>query len=1051
MASRSSEQDNDGVVWQTVGMRLGTQGIDLRTPADPTALTELLNARFIDDRNIRQRDGHDGTTIQDRSDFAPLGPNYAVDDGWVYGHGMRVSSINAAGWENAHHPVAGRGQATFRYRDADVVHTGDRLLVVDQFGQCIGASDYWSREIGGDTLNQGIPAFLPVQTDGTPPAEVGGEYVDTCLTSKYRAFIYNGPTGKVFVWILNRDTGAVVDFSEISGPSDDPVETRVVCSGDTLVALWRDFTDRNLYLSWWTGLAWATATAVVSHVGAYDVCVVPGGFHVLWRDENLSLLRLGKYLGPTAQAVPYNFGTVVSTSDPPVGAIALGVDPLGGIGVAYQGTSLRAKVLNFDATTPFGYSFVTLGDNVASQGGLNMCARGLKNGDGVYDWVLHWNGFSGSYYARSCSFDGQVVTAGTQRWNTYIASKSFRVGDEVFCWYRANNVGTHYLVSGAGPQTVCGFSDREEAISRTSHDGNYGVPMVQADPRDATGTLFTWTRPFNTGQTYGHPGNVRYGDMNFLPDVCAVQYGRSVYLSGSAVRNWDGVSLGDAGFQDYPIVLGNPTDAGIQATGGSLTTGGTYFVRVYAARYSARGERFETAALTFGPIVMTGSNNKLNLQLATLPDTNHDDLELEVYCTESLGTTFYFDGTVSNDLSNPSVSYSITMSDAARIKQEADPHAAGVGALSELENWGPLGCSILAVSGDRLWGAGGQVTPGFVQFSKLHEDGSGAGFDDLAGFQEMNTEGNAITSISPLNDATVVFETQKLYALSGTGPDNYGNGAFDIPQIVLADGAITHFGTVFTQAGVVFWGQEGPRLLNTQLTVLNICAPIRKYSETLTPSGVRVDLSLQEVVWYTSGGDALLWNYLDGASRFARWNGLNIAGTSAYAQVTTDGVLLIPDVNAVGDNGRPFQFAWETGDLRPDSLLQGSTLIRAIGIAGEYLGDHQLRARVYYNGSDLWIDEWIWQPEGNTWLAAGTTMAGLTPAQVDALKPLDKSGGYAIHKRVSRQNCRFFRVRVDNLEADAPTYTPFELSLELGGIGGLGRTPAGVFTGNSHA
>ena len=108
MSARSSQAEADAITWQTTGVRLGTQGLDLREPSDPGALIELLNARFQDDRTVRPREGHHGTLVYDGADFAPLGNTYQVSDNWVYGHGMQVSSLNAAGWENAHHPIAGR-------------------------------------------------------------------------------------------------------------------------------------------------------------------------------------------------------------------------------------------------------------------------------------------------------------------------------------------------------------------------------------------------------------------------------------------------------------------------------------------------------------------------------------------------------------------------------------------------------------------------------------------------------------------------------------------------------------------------------------------------------------------------------------------------------------------------------------------------------------------------------------------------------------------------------------------------------------------------------
>ncbi len=1290
--ARGSQHQIDEVTWQTTGVRLGVRGLDLRSPADPGALVELLNARFRDDRTIQPRNGHTGAIVRDGSDLSPVGTGVEVTDEWVYGHGMRLSPSNAAAWENAHHPFAGRGGQTFRFADTDVVWTGDRLLVVDpKDGPGIGASTFWHRSTPNTTLlERGIPAYLPLQTDLSPPATVTGNYVETCLTDRYRVFVHTETGGLLYAWLVDRDTGAVVDRTEISGASNDPVEPRVFPSAGYIVVLWRDATSKVLYRRYWSGTQWAAESVVHADVYAYDVVPVPGGFHLLWREGAPSSagLFIGKYSGVTSQSLPYTFRTAISTNQTPSGPVALGVSPNGNIGVLYDGTGLHARVFTPAMTTIAGTSWLTLSGSSSWNGGVSICSRGLRDSYGSHEWVVHasrsdtdgvlirsfttvrshpataaamqaaaggygtWSAgylldeasgsiapafgspslipagtptysepgafgnsdksikfdsgadnFSassssfdvgaaedlgvawvwklstltggqqarlvvksdfagGPYYAvyatatgMSCAvgdgvdqlgadpggalfdewvagmfvleratnkiravikglesgtiylsaevdasavgslsnaqgfFVGSIAdqpwwlsalyiakgvgactgmsanletavttfangvgsfvadTAGTVRYNSRLASKSFRVGDEVFCWLRSRNAGTHYLVGGVYNPQVSGFADREEAVARVTADGNYGIPAVASDPLDETGTRFTWIRPYNTGQSYARPGNVRAGDMDFLPPMTAVAYGQCTYLSGSNVRAYDGVELGDAGFQDYPVIA---TGAYV-ASGGSLGTGNYYF-RVYPVRYNKRGERFQGAAVTYGPINLpSGTTNQILLGIQTLPCTNHSDVQFEVYRTEANGTAFYLDGVIANTLTNYMVNYTSTRKDRSTplaptdlIKQEGDSHAAGVGQLSELEEWGPLGCSMLAVSGDRLWGAGGQVPAGTVQFSKLHEAGEGAGFDSLAGFQVVDTEGNAVTSVARLNDVTVVLEADRSYVIAGIGPDNYGRGAFQ-GIITLAGGATSHRGTVLTPLGLVFWGASGPRILTTNLEMRDISQPVHQLSSTLEPTGVRADLKRHEVVWYTATGDALLWNYLADQPRWARWSGLHIAGCSPKALITVNGKLLTEsDVDA--DDGQAITFTWRTGNLRLEQILLGATLLGRVGVVGEYFGEHRLRFRIYYNGSLLWADQWVWEPEVKTWLETVLDNANLTPAGVDALAATDHSGAYRTHKRASRHECSYFSVEVSNIEAVNPTYIPTELSLELGSRGGLSRVPVNTYS-----
>ncbi len=245
---------------------------------------------------------------------------------------------------------------------------------------------------------------------------------------------------------------------------------------------------------------------------------------------------------------------------------------------------------------------------------------------------------------------------------------------------------------------------------------------------------------------------------------------------------------------------------------------------------------------------------------------------------------------------------------------------------------------------------------------------------------------------------------------------------------------------------MAFSGVDGPRLLTTGFAVENISAPVRSLTAGLAPSGVRVSLSRQEVVWYTSSGTAVLWNYQH-SSRWAQWSGLDVAGCSSRLLATVDGRLLEESPDAVGDDGQAFPFVWRTGNLRPEELLQGGTKLKAFGVVGAYRGPHTLRFRVYYNGSPMWTDSTVWAPSEDTWLTAAEDLEDLTAAEIDALLPVDRSGAYMTHKRTSRQECSFFQIEVSNIEADGKTYIPYELSLELGvSNNGLGRVPVNAFT-----
>lgn len=1049
MTARNSQEEDDAITWQSTGVKIGVSGLDLREPSAPGALTKLLNARFVDDRTATQRAGHNATLLRAAGDFPALGLGFAITNEWYYGHGIRVADSNAVAWENAYHPIAGRARGVFKFDDSDVVWTGDRLLIAREDEACLGRSTFWSRG-GGQSLERGIPAYLPVQTDSTPPAQVTGTFVETAVTDSLRVYVNTDGAAPVslIAWIVDRATGAVINRTAIAVDSN-LVEPKVVNSAGFPVVLFRTSAD-ELRCTRWTGFAWTAVSTVATGVKAYDIAVAPGGFYVAWRNA-AGALFLGKFSGKAVASQPFSFGTTYSPTPAASGQVALGVSPGGDIAVLYEHTAGLRHV----SFTPEGVfvSNAVIATDPDWAGGISICSRGLRNSSGTYDWVIH---------ASRGAEHGAVIVSGTSstRYNSSLASKSFRVGDEVFCWFRTNNSGTNYLVGGLAEPQVCGIADREEALERPSPAGNKALPHVLPDPLSEL--RFTWARPYNTGQTYARGGNVRVGDLDFGAPLSSARFGRSVYLGGSHVRNFDGITVGDAGFHDYPKITGyvastiNYLPPYTETTVNiNNETVGKVVWRVYPVRYNARGERFSGASIPF--TVNLGVNGfgdptdtliysfGVNLTITTIPVTNHDDVVFEVYRTEKGGTTFYLEGTVANSLSAPTVTFRSQMEDEDLRKQPGDTRAAGVGVLSELEEWGPSGCAILAVAGDRLWAGGGQIPGGICQFSKLKEEGEGAGFDAIAGYQVVDTEGRQVTSIAGLNDVTAVFFRDRLQVIAGPGPDNYGRGSFTIPQILLADGATSHVGTVITQVGVLFYGVEGPRLLTTALAVESISAPVRPLAATIVPSGVQANLERQEVIWYSESGDALLWNYLGRSSRWASWSGLHVAGCTEGSLVTTDGRLLRPDDAAKGDGGQPFPFTIRLSNLRAEEVLQGKTLLGKVGVSGAYKGPHRLRIRVYFNGSPLWSarDEWTWDPQEETWLTPGSDFAELTAAQIDILASKDRSGAYVSHRRVSRHNCRLFDVEISTIESIGPSFTPYELTLELGARGGLTRIPGG--------
>lgn len=1028
---RGSYRASDEVSWDVVGIQPGAVGLDTRADGLPGSLSKLKNARFEGVASLERRHGYTGQTVQDGTPF-PASSFFTQltypGTPWIYGHGLIADGYNTEPTPpyipDTHVPVAGRGGGAFEFGDSEVVWTGDRLYVMRD-GTAVGSSAHWT----GTTENMGIPAMLPVQTNVDTPEALASVYAATCLTTRYRIVASASNTALV-AWVIDRSTGAIVSRTELA--SALAKDLRAVNSGDVPVLLWREASE--LRMSHWSSASgWSTVEGVDSPVTNFAIAQTPLGFHLAVMTA--TGFTLTEFVGSLAVSTHYPPRTTVTPTVAPGKHLAMAVDPSDNLYLVYVSigsggfyNDLRLMQVT-DGLRVLERS-VNLGTTFAA---VTATARGLRH-EGTSTWpVVIYAESDGRIRIFEYEPSGSMIRTG-ERYNSKLASHAWTVGNEPMVWLRSELSGLHYLLAGVTAPAVIGYADREEAATRVTNDGEQALQYVNPDP---SGThLYTWVSLWDVGTAT--IGNLRVGDINFLPPLVTARFGESVYLAGSAVRNWDGYALGDAGFQDVPRL----TSGSVQA-GGALSTG-QYRYRVYAVTYNARGEKFTSAART-SQAFTAAATNKIVVTIETIPSAN-SQVTYEVYRTEADGSAYYLEGTVANNLAAPTVTFQSMMADADLVSKPVDPRAPGVGISAELEEFGPIGCSILATAADRLWGAGGQVPAGTVQYSKLKEAGEGAGFDALGGTFVLDLEGRPVTSIAAVANGVVIFQRHQIHTLGGTGPDNLGAGTFAAPELRLADGAITHLGTGSIQAGVVYWGVDGPRLLDHSYRVQDISLPVHSITSQMTPVAVAIDLARHEVTWYGDDGVAIHCNYQSDRARWAEWRTPVIAGGGSRVLVTPGGVVLRPAYGA-DDNGAPFEFMGRTSEIIGDKTLEGRTLIGSVGVAGEYQGPHNLRLRVYYNGSPSWIDEWIWQPATGTWLQSSNDLAALTPSQVDALLLIDQSGGYAVNRRVSVPQSRLCEIEWSDVSSHGQTLLLREITCELGARPGYGRTHVGTFGG----
>jgi hypothetical protein len=458
--------------------------------------------------------------------------------------------------------------------------------------------------------------------------------------------------------------------------------------------------------------------------------------------------------------------------------------------------------------------------------------------------------------------------------------------------------------------------------------------------------------------------------LEFDAPLSAVEVGRSLYLTGGCLWQYDGERVSESGFLLYPEGTTNSASNG----SGSLTVSATYAYRIYYEWINAQGERERSGAL---PLVVTmGASDDTNtLTIPTLTHTGKTDVQIVVYRTEANPTfdaSFYrVSGTdpatasganryVANDTTADTVSFEDGYADATIITKELDYQSGG-----ELQNIAPPAPAIIGQDGDRVFLADAGATNA-VRYSKLYQTGLGVAFTDEWDPISVDRAGGEITAVMPLNDQVIVFKRDRIYAANGDGPNNLGVGAYAPAREVTSDvGCIDQRSVVRMPDGLMFKSGKGIYLLDDGLRVSYVGADVEAYNAQDVTAAVLVS-DANQVRFLTSDGVTLMYDYLfrqwstwtnhEGAAA-CLWRGRD----SAYCRADALGRVYVEDQTSHSDQGAAIPLVVETSWIKLGAL-QGYQSVRRMWLLGEYRSEHTVRVHVSRNYKDAPDYSFVWDP-----------------------------------------------------------------------------------------
>lgn len=574
----------------------------------------------------------------------------------------------------------------------------------------------------------------------------------------------------------------------------------------------------------------------------------------------------------------------------------------------------------------------TLGTEATFVRRLGLASRAFDHEGRIYVWGV-FAGASGSGYR---SFRAQLQ-------NSYFLYRDdgFLVAKAAFQRAAGFSYSTSYLpgvaLTDTGTYSWCGGERR--VISLGANSTGYEARA----PRDVSFT-------FDTNEARR-----------------TARLGRTLYISGGELLQYDGRQIVEVGFHVYPW---NFDMVGVGA--GNIEIG-TYAYKQTWKWENAAGEVDRSTTATTVSEAVAGSSSKLSTTGVPLHTTHKTTPAIAVEFWRTLknpsdDAPFYLatskdPASASNPnrylFNKPTSDYLDQFDDNFSDDTIDDKESSGEnGGL--LENLSPPAATIVVANDTRLFLAGVAGDQERVWYSKQRNDGEVASFHDAL-VAPIPTAGGVITALAFVQETLVVFRETAVYVLPGDGFDNAGAGVNYGPARCLSTdiGAVNHESVASTDKGLLFKSSKGWYLLTKGWALEYVGAAIADY-DSETPLAIQVVESQHQVRILTASRmlflDTLVgqwgeWSISDGIHA-CMWNGTHVYLTSSAAkqqQSTYTNLTYGLDV--------------ETGWIKLADL-QGFGRVRRFEILGEYRSTHTLRIRVardyWKDGVDTYFDDKVW-------------------------------------------------------------------------------------------
>ena len=477
-------------------------------------------------------------------------------------------------------------------------------------------------------------------------------------------------------------------------------------------------------------------------------------------------------------------------------------------------------------------------------------------------------------------------------------------------------------------------------------------------------------------------------------DYSTAELADNLFVGGGQISSYDGAKIVENNFLLYP--------EDVTATGVATSTDNYQYFAGYQWTDGQGLVHYSAPSL-----VDTSNITSSVVTVPTLRLTEKDDVQIELYRTTNLGTTFYFVKKAANDKTVDSITITSDITtDTALIKRR--PHYTSGGIL---ENTVPPVANIVKGHKNRIFLAG-LADENKIAYSKLTGDGSPVGFNLDLNFT-VDAKGGPITALETMDNYLVIFKRDNVYVLTGEGPNNRGlRNTFSIPKLLAGDvGCIDPNSVVLTPQGIAFKSAKGIYLLQRNLQFTYVGAAVEKFNNETITSAILVDDD-NEVRFTTNNGLVLVVNYL--TLNWSTFTGISAIDAhrwkNQYVRLESTGKVLRETDGIYKDDGVNIPIKMATEWIKFDGV-SGFGRVYRINMVGDWKTAHALRITIKYNYSDTFKDSYIYAPNGQFDNYFSTTeLFSSTKLFNDG-----EIGTYDFSLRPSVQKCESFQIILEDL------------------------------------